>query len=123
MRTRPLMAALILTMLLPPAPAAAGGGVVGGRPPGCPARYCGCGASLEVFGRIVPGLNLARSWYKFPRSAPGFNTVAVRPGHVFVLKEHVRDDLWMVKDYNSGRGKTRYHQQSIRGYTIVSPQS
>lgn len=123
MRARPFLAAipLVLATLLPPVPASAAGGVVGGRPPGCPARYCGCGASLEVFGRIVPGLNLARAWYRFPRSAPGYNTVGVRPGHVFVLKEHIRDDLWMVKDYNSGRGLTRYHPRSIRGYTIVRP--
>ena len=33
--------------------------VVGGRPPGCPHRYCGCGASICIFGKIIPSLNLA----------------------------------------------------------------
>jgi len=35
------------------------GKVVGGGPAGCPRSFCGCGASTRVFGRIVPGLNLA----------------------------------------------------------------
>ena len=40
--------------------------VVGGRPAGCPRSFCGCGASIRVFGRIVPGLNLASNWLRFP---------------------------------------------------------
>lgn len=31
------------------------GQVVGGRPAGCPHSFCGCGASIRLFGRIVPG--------------------------------------------------------------------
>lgn len=95
--------------------------VVGGRPAGCPRAYCGCGTSLEHFGRIVPGLNLARAWYRFPRAAAAPNMVGVRPGHVLTLKEHVSGSVWMVKDYNSGRGLTRYHARDISGYTIVNP--
>src|SRR5262245_2128502 len=34
------------------------GQIVSGRPAGCPNSYCGCAASLRVFGHIVPGLNL-----------------------------------------------------------------
>ncbi|WP_247780053.1 hypothetical protein [Bradyrhizobium sp. 170] len=40
--------------------------VDGGRPAGCPRSFCGCGASIRVFGRIVPGLNLAANWPVFP---------------------------------------------------------
>lgn len=125
MRARPPVAAAVLAclLLLPPATASAAGGIVGGRPEGCPRAFCACGASLEVFGRIVPGLNLARNWFRFPRSQPGYNRVAVRRHHVFVLKEHVRGDVWMVKDYNSGGGKTRYHARSLSGYIVVDASS
>ena len=116
---RLMTAALLLLLLLPSGTAEAE--VVGGRPPGCPRAFCGCGASLELFGRIVPELNLARNWFRFPRSSPLPGTVGVRSHHVFVLREHVRGDVWMVKDYNSGGGRTRYHARSIRGYVIVMP--
>ena len=52
--------------------------VIGGRPPGCPAQYCGCGASLHLFGRIIPALNLAANWLRFPRAQPAQNMVAAR---------------------------------------------
>jgi hypothetical protein len=95
--------------------------VIGGRPAGCPTRFCGCSASLEVFGRIIPSLNLAANWFKFPRSHPSHNMVAVRRHHVFVLKQHIRDNVWLVHDGNSGGRKTRLHERSIAGYTIVNP--
>jgi hypothetical protein len=92
------------------------------HPSGCPARlFCACGAAVEVFGRPIRNLWKASAWFKFPRSAPGYNRVAVRRHHVFVLKEHVRGNVWMVKDYNSGGHKSRYHERSIAGYTIVNP--
>jgi hypothetical protein len=123
MRTRTIATALACLLLLPPVTASAAGGIVGGRPAGCPRAFCGCGASIELYGRIVAGLNLARNWFRFPRSEPSYNKVAVRRHHVFVLKEHVRGDVWMVKDYNSGGGKTRYHARSIAGYVIVDASS
>lgn len=55
----------------PTAMAEIGGGraqVVGGRPAGYPSSFCGGGASLRVFGRILPGLNLASNWLRFPRT-------------------------------------------------------
>jgi hypothetical protein len=99
------------------------GQVVGGRPAGCPRSFCGCGASLRVFGRIVPGLNLAANWLRFPRAAPAPGMVAARRGHVFVLERHIEGDTWMAYDANSGRHATRIHARSIRGYTIVSPRT
>lgn len=96
--------------------------VIGGRPAGCPRRFCGCFASLEVFGKIIPELNLAANWArKFPRTSPAPGMVAARSGHVFVLKSHVEGNLWLVRDGNSGGGLTREHVRSINGFKIVNP--
>lgn len=95
--------------------------VLGGRPSGCPARFCGCGASLHLFGRIIPSLNLAANWLRFPRAVPAPNMVAARRGHVFVLKGHVAGSVWIVHDSNSGGRLTRLHARSIAGYAIVNP--
>jgi hypothetical protein len=97
------------------------GRIVGGRPTGCPRSFCGCGAAIRVFGRIVPELNLASNWLRFPRTSPASGMVAVRHGHVFVLEQHVSGDLWMAYDANSGGHATRIHARSIRGYTVVNP--
>jgi hypothetical protein len=97
------------------------GQVVGGRPAGCPHSFCGCGASIRVFGRIVPGLNLASNWLRFPRTSPAPGMVAARRGHVFVLERHVEGDMWMAYDANSGGHATRIHARSLRGYTVVNP--
>jgi hypothetical protein len=97
--------------------------VVGGRPAGCPRSFCGCGASIRVFGRIVPGLNLASNWLRFPRTAPAPGMVAARRGHVFVLEQHVEGDTWMAYDANSGGRATRIHARSLRGYTVVNPRA
>lgn len=95
--------------------------VIGRRPPGCPKRFCGCFASLEVFGTIKPHLNLAKNWLQFPRTSPAPGMVAARPGHVFVLMSHVKGNQWLVKDGNSGGGLTRQHIRSISGFRIVNP--
>jgi hypothetical protein len=102
---------------------ARGGGVVGHRPAGCPRRWCGCGASLRVFGKIIPRLNLAANWLAFPRTAPAPNMAAARRGHVFVLEHHIQGNTWWVYDANSGGGKARMHARSIRGFTIVNPRA
>jgi hypothetical protein len=95
--------------------------VIGGRPHGCPSRFCGCGASLHLFGRIIPALNLAANWLRFPRAAPALDMVAARRGHVFVLKYHISGNTWMVFDANSGGRRIRIHPRSIAGFTIVNP--
>lgn len=95
--------------------------VVSGRPSGCPRRFCGCWASIEIFGRIVPSLNLAANWLRFPRSQPATGMVAARRGHVFVLREHRGGKVWLVSDGNSGGGKARLHERSIAGFAIVNP--
>ena len=98
------------------------GVILGGRPSGCPHRFCGCEASLYVFGEIRKDLNLAANWArKFPRTSPAPGMVAARSGHVFVLMSHVEGNKWVVHDGNSGGGKTRRHVRSIAGYAIVNP--
>jgi hypothetical protein len=99
------------------------GQIVGGRPAGCPRSFCGCGASMRVFGHIVPGLNVASNWLRFPRTAPAPGMVAARRGHVFVLEQHVGGDTWMAYDANSGGRATRIHARSLRGYTVVNPRA
>lgn len=98
-----------------------GARIVGSRPAGCPSSFCGCGAALRVFGRIVPELNLAANWLRFPRTSPAPGMVAARRGHVFVLEQHLEGDTWMAYDANSGGHATRMHARSLRGYTIVNP--
>lgn len=96
--------------------------VIGGRPAGCPYEFCGCGASLYLFGRIIPELNLAANWpRKFPRTAPAPGMAAARAHHVMVLVSHVQGDVWLVHDSNSGHHQTRLHERSIAGYAIVNP--
>lgn len=98
--------------------------IIGGRPQGCPHRFCGCALALRIFGRIVPALNLAVNWvHKFQRSPPAPGMVAARHGHAFQLIAHVRGTTWQVWDANSGRGRTRIHDRSIAGFIIVNPRS
>ena len=92
------------------------------HPAGCPrVAFCGCGASVRVFGYSVRSLWLARAWFRFPRTSPAPGTVAVRRGHVFVLEQHISGSTWLVWDANSGGGRTRLHPRSIAGLTIVQP--
>lgn len=97
--------------------------VLNGRPAGCPHAFCGCEASLYRFGRIIPYLNLASNWRRFPRAAPAQGMAAVRSGHVMILQQHVEGNIWYAHDGNSGGHVTREHAVSIAGYTIVDPSS
>lgn len=92
------------------------------HPPGCPRiAFCACGAAEEIFGRPIKALWRAAAWFKFPRSSPAPQTVAVKPHHVFVLRSHVDGPVWVVADYNSGGHLSRLHERSIAGFTIVNP--
>lgn len=92
------------------------------HPSGCPRRaFCGCGASIAVFGKPIRELFLAANWFKFPRTSPSSGMVAVRRHHVFVLRSPTSRGNWIVEDYNSGRGLSRIHERSLAGYTIVNP--
>jgi hypothetical protein len=95
--------------------------IVGARPAGCPNAFCGCEASLYRFGRVIPELNLASNWRRFPRAAPAPGMAAVRSGHVMILEAQVAGNVWTVHDGNSGGHVTREHARSLAGYTIVDP--
>jgi len=95
--------------------------VIGGRPSGCPHRYCGCSASLRVFGRIIAELNLAANWHKFPSASPAPGMAAWRYGHVFIIESVNGDGTVVAHDGNSGGGLTRLHTVSLRGYHVVNP--
>lgn len=107
------------------------GRVVGGRPEACRISwkgklipFCGCALSVKKFGRVVenPNLKLAATWKQvFPKAKPAPGMVAARSGHVFELISHVRNDIWLVWDPNSGGGKIRIHERSIAGYVVVNP--
>lgn len=95
--------------------------VIGSRPSGCPRAYCGCGLRLFL-GLTDARLNRASMWrVLFPPTVARPGAVAVRPHHVFMLLSHVSGDVWTVRDYNSGRGLSRIHQRSVRGYAFVKP--
>lgn len=92
------------------------------HPQGCPAkRFCGCGAAVEIFGRPIRDLWLSSNWFRFPRTKPVPGAVAVRRGHVFVLRRHLSGNRWIVADYNSGGNRSRVHARSLAGYVTVNP--
>jgi hypothetical protein len=95
--------------------------IVGGRPAGCPRAYCGCSVSLKVFGKIIPDLNLAANWGRFPRTSPASGMVAYRNHHAFYIESVNSDGTVLAYDGNSGKGLTRLHNVSLRGYTVVNP--
>ena len=97
------------------------GSVVGGRPAGCPHRYCGCAVSLKVFGRIITDLNLAANWRKFASAPPSSGMVAWRNGHVIYIETVNGDGTVVAYDPNSGGHKTRVHTVSLRKYHVVNP--
>jgi hypothetical protein len=99
----------------------ANGNIVGHRPHGCPFQFCGCEASLFLFGVIKPHLNLAANWFGFPRAHAAPGMAAVRRHHVMVLIRQIRGDVWLTHDGNSGHHLTREHARSIRGFVIVDP--
>ena len=99
-----------------------GGGIVGGRPAGCPHAFCGCGVSLKVFGKIIPELNLAANWYRFPRTSAAAGMVAIFGRHHVAYIESVDGNgNATLYDPNSGGHQTRIHQRSIVRAIIVNP--
>src|SRR3974390_2036313 len=62
-------------------------GSVVSHPSGCPWHaFCGCGASVRIFGHPVRNLFLAANWFGFPRAAPAPGMAAVRRHHVFIIE-------------------------------------
>lgn len=89
---------------------------------GCPSRaFCGCSASIEVFGRNIRELWLAAAWFKFPPAAPAPGMVAVRKHHVFVIREVLSNGRVLAFDGNSGGHKTRIWIRSLAGFSVRNP--
>jgi hypothetical protein len=94
--------------------------VIGGRPNGCPHRYCGCASAKYVGLANKDGrLNLARNWLAFPRATPGPGMAVVRRGHVAIIVGGGPGN-WQLYDPNSGSGLTRIHTRELFG-VIVNP--
>jgi hypothetical protein len=92
------------------------------HPAGCPASaFCGCGASVQVFGHPVRELWLAANWLRFPPASPAPGMAAVRAHHVVVIMEMRGGDRALVYDANSGRGETHMHEMLLAGYSIRNP--
>ena len=95
--------------------------VIGGRPPGCPHAYCGCGLRLFL-GLVDKRLNQAWQWARlFPRTYAHAGAAAVRHHHVFLLLAHAYGSVWTVRDYNGGRHLSYIHERDTRGYVFVEP--
>lgn len=97
------------------------GQVVGSRPSGCPYMYCGCGTSLHLFGKIIPELNLAINWSKFPPASPAPGMAAYNHHHVFAIESVNPDGTVVAYDSNSGGGLTRVHTVNLAHYKVVNP--
>lgn len=97
-------------------------GTVVAHPSGCPWRaFCGCGASVRLFGHPVRSLYLAANWLRFPQASPAPGMAAARYGHVFVIERVVGPGRVLAYDANSGRHLTRIHERSLAGYRVVNP--
>lgn len=94
--------------------------VIGGRPSGCPARYCGCATARKV-GLSGAKWNLAANYLTLPRTSCAPGMVAARRGHVFVIQSCHGNGTVTAWDPNSGGGKTRIHTRSLAGYAVVNP--
>jgi hypothetical protein len=106
------------------------GTIVGTRSPTCinaatrGRLTCGCELSLKLFGKIIPDLMLASNWRRmFAPTPPANGAVAVRPGHVLLVLNHVGGTVYQVWDPNSGGGKTRIHERNLAGWSFVNPNS
>ena len=97
-------------------------GQVVSHPSGCPRiAFCGCGASVEVFGHPIRELYLAANWFRFPHTTAASGMVAVRNHHVFVIRSVNSDGTVVAYDANSGGHLTRVHTVSLVGYSVRDP--
>lgn len=92
------------------------------HPAGCPrAKFCGCGAAVEVFGSPLRHLWPSSAWLRFPRTSPAPGMVAARRGHVFVIRQVLDGGRVLAYDANSGGRQTRLHVRSLAGFVVVNP--
>lgn len=97
--------------------------IIGGRPAGCPHRYCGCGLA-RYLGIDDKRLNLAWNWARlYPRARPAPGMAVVWRHHVALIVSMVGPGEALLRDYNSGRGLSRIHVRSIAGAVVVNPRA
>jgi hypothetical protein len=95
--------------------------IIGGRPAGCPHKYCGCGLA-RYLGLDDKRLWRAWSWAQlFPRSSASAGKAVVWRSHVALIVEMRGPREALLRDYNSGGGLSRLHVRSIAGAVIVDP--
>jgi hypothetical protein len=92
--------------------------IIGGRPSGCPFRFCGCGLR-KYLGLDDKRLDLASNW---PRYYRGDRMIAVWHHHVALVERLVAPGIAILRDYNSGGGLSRVHVRSIAGAHIINQQ-
>jgi hypothetical protein len=107
----------------PEARFAFGTGAIIQHPAGCPVRlFCGCGASIEAFGRSIRDLWLVSNWYRFPRAEPAAGRAVLwGTRHVAIIRQYYGDGTATLYDANSGHGLTRIHRIRIAGLAVVDP--
>lgn len=104
-----------------------GSGQIVPNPAGCPrVAFCGCGVARFIFGKVDGAMRplwIAAEWLRFARAAPAPGMVAVRKDrhHVLAIKEVLGNGRVLAYDPNSGGHKTRVHERSLAGYTVVDP--
>lgn len=123
-QARPVVAAQSASQQKAPAAQYAfGTGEIIQHPAGCPVRlFCGCGASIEAFGRSIRDLWLVANWYRFPRAEPAAGRAVLwGTRHVAIIRQYYGDGTATLYDANSGRGLTRIHRIRIAGLAVVDP--
>jgi uncharacterized protein (TIGR02594 family) len=96
------------------------------RPSGCPSAWCGCWLSLEVFGKNIRELWLAKNWLKFRHTSPSVGSVAVMSrrggGHVGIVTAFDEKGNPIIKSGNHGHrvGIGTYPKSRILAYVIPS---
>lgn len=101
--------------------------VSGGRPPGCPTLWCGCGLALKLFGRHVRELWAARAWLKFQRApGPVPGSIAVlsrgrRGGHVGIVRGTDANGNPIIYSGNHNRrwGEAVYPRSRVIAYVML----
>ncbi len=92
------------------------------HPVGCPhTEFCGCGASVDIFGHAIRSLFLAANWFQFPAAAPAPGMVAVRRHHVMVIRRPLPGNKAIVYNANGGNHRTYIGVRSLAGYSIRNP--
>jgi hypothetical protein len=94
------------------------------HPAGCPTTaYCGCGASVRLYGHPVRELYPAAAWRRFPRATCAAGRVAIWGEHHVAVILECRGNEARLWDPNSGSGLTRIHWRELPSLIVEPPAS